>query len=127
MTHLYRASAADLELRGDGRSVHGVVVPYDEPADIRDASGEYRETFRLGAFARTIAERGSKIKLLVNHAHQSLPIGRANTLREDAAGLIGEFRVSKTLEGDAALELIRDGAVDAFSIGFSPVRDRWSR
>jgi hypothetical protein len=52
-----------------------------------------------------------------------MPLGRATELREDAAGLWGAFRVSKTTAGDEALELIRDGALDGLSIGFKPIRD----
>ncbi len=123
---LHRASPADLEVRGDGRTVVGIAVPFDAPTSIRDASGTYTERFRRGAFARTIADRGSRVKFLAQHDRRSLPLGRAHMLREDAAGLYAEFRVSQTRDGDDALELIRDGALDAFSIGFRPIRDRWT-
>jgi HK97 family phage prohead protease len=124
---LHRATPADLEVRGDGRTVVGLAVPYDVPTEIHEAGGTYTETFARGAFARTIAERGDRVKFLAQHDRRSLPLGRATLLREDAAGLFGEFRVSKTAAGDEALELIRDGALDALSIGFAPVRDVWSR
>ena len=123
---LNRAHPADLEVRGDGRTVVGIAVPFDAPAQIRDAAGNYSEVFRRGAFARTIAERGDRVKFLAQHERRSLPLGRARVLREDATGLYAEFRVSKTTAGDEALELIRDGALDALSIGFRPLRDRWS-
>lgn len=123
---LQRAHPADLEVRGDGRTVVGIAVPFDRPAEIRDTSGTYAETFRRGAFARTIADRGDRVKFLAQHERRSLPLGRALVLREDTAGLYAEFRVSKTQHGDEALELIRDGALDALSIGFRPLRDRWT-
>jgi phage head maturation protease len=50
------------------------------------------------------------------------PLGRATLLREDRAGLYGEFHVSKTAGGDEALELVRDGALDSFSVGFTPIK-----
>lgn len=123
---LTRYNPADLEIRGDGRTVVGLAVPFDRPAAIRDASGTYSEVFRRGSFARTIAERGDKVKFLAQHDRRSLPLGRARVLREDASGLYAEFRVSKTAAGDEALELIRDGALDALSIGFRPIRDQWA-
>jgi HK97 family phage prohead protease len=124
---LERSSAADLEIRSDGRTVAGIAVPYGEAAEIRSAQGTYRETFQHGAFARTISERGpERVKFLALHGRDRLPLGRATLLREDAAGLYGEFRVSKTNDGDQVLELIRDGALDALSIGFRPMRDEWS-
>jgi HK97 family phage prohead protease len=125
---LQRAFPGDLEIRGgDGRTITGIAAPFDSPAAISDIQGRYTETIERGAFARTIAERGSsKVKLLVQHESRSLPIGRAHVLREDTAGLYGEFKVSKTERGDEVLELVRDGALDAFSIGFRPIRDHWS-
>lgn len=126
MEYINRAHQADLEVRGDGRTVVGIAVPFDSPTHIRDASGTYTEIFRRGAFARTISDRGDRVKFLVQHDRRSLPLGRASLLREDATGLYGEFRVSKTQQGDEALELIRDGALDAFSVGFRPIRNNWN-
>ena len=40
------------------------------------------------------------------------------------SGLYGEFRVSKVDDGDRALELVRDGVIDSFSVGFSPSSTR---
>jgi HK97 family phage prohead protease len=124
---LYRATPSDLEIRGDGRTVVGISVPFNDPALIETPRGNFRETFERGAFSATIAAGAAKVKFLAQHQQQSMPLGRAVVLREDANGLYSEFRVSKTVAGDEALELIRDGALDALSIGFQPVKDRWSR
>lgn len=124
MTRLTRAVPVDLEVRADGRLVCGIAVPFGERFDM----GHAQEVFTRGAFSRTITERGAQaVKFLALHDHKVMPLGRAQTLREDAAGLYGEFRVSKTTAGDEALELIADGALDGLSVGFSPVRDRWDR
>ena len=124
-----RALSSDLEIRssGDGRTVHGIVVPFDSPTQISDYDGDYQETFKRGAFTRSIAERGDRIKFLSQHQRTTNPLGRAVLLREDAAGLYGEFRVSQTQLGDEVLELIRDGALDSFSIGFQAIRETWNR
>jgi HK97 family phage prohead protease len=125
---LLRAFQTDFEVRADGRTVYGIAVPYDQAAEIREYNGaRFTEIFRRGAFARTIAERASRIKLLLNHNRQALPVGRADVLREDGQGLYAEFRVSSTEAGDEALTLASDGTLDAFSIGFEPVRDNWSK
>ena len=118
-----RAGLGDLEIRGDGRTIVGLAVPFDTPTSIVDHQGAYHESFRFGAFTKTLAERGvGKVKLYVNHGHiqRELPIGRATMLREDSAGLVGEWRVSNVPEGDRALELVRDGVLDSLSVG---VRD----
>ena len=116
----------DLELRSDGRTLFGRIVPYGEIAEVADSAGRpYRERFVPGAFARSIAQRAEKVRLLVNHEHRTrLPIGRAVNLSEADDGLHGEFHVSATRDADEVLELVRDGVLDAFSVGFSPVRDR---
>ena len=123
MTTITRSYAADLSIRadGDGRTVAGIVVPFDTEARVSDGGRPYTERFQRGAFAKTIAERGDRVKLLMQHdSHE--PIGRATLLREDTAGLYGEFRVSAVPAGDQALELVRDGVIDSFSVGFAPVK-----
>lgn len=119
-----RAFSADLEVRSDGtgRTLHGIVVPFDRVARVSDGGPSYDESFRMGAFAKTIRERGDRVKLLSQHDARSNPLGRATLLREDAAGLYGEFTVSRTTAGDEALELVRDGALDSFSVGFTPIK-----
>lgn len=117
-----RAFVSDIEVRaaGDGRTVAGIVVPFDRTAVVSDGGPSYREAFQRGAFTKTIAERGDRVKLLSHHNSRTNPLGRATMLREDAAGLYGEFRVAATQAGDEALELLRDGALDSFSVGFAP-------
>lgn len=123
---LSRAFVSDIEVRsdGEGRTVHGIVVPFNKVAKVRDFWGpSYDEAFQKGAFTKTIAERGNRVKLLSQHDSQSNPLGRATLLREDEAGLYGEFRVARTAAGDEALELIREGALDSFSVGFKPIKE----
>ena len=117
---------ADLEIRsgGDGRTVYGLAVPFDRESTVNDGYGPYQEVFRRGAFARTINAGTAKVKLLGNHNRQKFPLGKATTLTEDPSGLVGEFYISKTREGDEAIELVRDGVLDSFSVGFAPVKDR---
>ena len=71
-----------------------------------------------GAFAKSIQEGfpSGKIKVLWQHYD---PLGMPLEMREDEKGLFVKARVSKTVLGDEALELMRDGVVDTMSIGFS--------
>ncbi|MBB5776232.1 HK97 family phage prohead protease [Nonomuraea jabiensis] len=123
MTLIRAFPNGDLSLGRDGRTVTGVAVPFGVQADVNDGYGMYREEFRRGAFTRTIAERGNRVKVLAQHNRNTMPIGRATLLREDPAGLYAELRISQTTAGDEALELIRDGALDGLSIGFNAIRD----
>lgn len=122
---LSRAFVADIEVRAsaDGRTVHGIVVPYGQVARVSDGGPSYDEMFAPGAFTRDIQARNgnfSRVKLLMQH-NSSQPIGRATVLREDAAGLYGEFRISDVEAGNEALQLLRDGVLDSFSVGFRPI------
>lgn len=123
MTTLYRATtlAADTT----GRTLYGVAMPYGQVAEVRDGFGpSYREMFAPGAFARSIRERGHKVRLFVQHETRKLPIGRATELDEHPDGLHASFAVARTRDGDEALELVQSGVVDGFSVGFAPIRDQ---
>lgn len=132
----YRSEFVDIEVRAgvvtrddvEGRLIVGAVVPFDEPTPIRDAEGEYLEVFRRGAFKQSINRGVERIKLLVNHDRGQLAIGRADLLREDPTVLYGEFFVPRTQAGDEAIELVRGGVADAFSVGFQPLDSgtRWN-
>lgn len=127
MSILSRDFPADIEIRSDGtgRTVHGILVPYAQVARVSDGGAPYEEEFAPGAFARDLAARAGDfrgVKFLYQHDSKE-PIGRAVELREDEAGLYGAFRVSNTKRGDEALELLRDGVLDSFSIGFRPQDD----
>ena len=111
---------------GDGRTVHGIIVPWDTPTRVFDHLGPtgrpaaYQEAVARGAFPEAVANP-ERIKFLGHHDKRSNPLGRASVIRDDAAGLYGEFLVSRTTAGDEVLELIKDGALDAFSASFVPV------
>ena len=124
-----RHNKADLEIRGDGRTVVGIAMPFDTPAVVASSIGRPRfvEVFRRGAFDRTIREKGPNgVKFLALHDRGALPLGSASVLREDKRGLYVELRVSKTDRGSEVLELIRDGALDGLSVGFEPIEHRWT-
>lgn len=124
----YRDFMPDLEVRarGDGRTIVGIAVPYDRPQYI---DRELIEQFARGAFNDQIRAAVGKVPGVgmpanrVPFARDHLPlggelIGATKLLRDDAAGLYGEWRVSATPAGDATLELVKDGALWQLSIGF---------
>lgn len=131
MSELCRRFRDDLTIRaeadGTGRTVFGLAVPFGVPTPIRDWQGAYTETFARGAFAKTIKESGGRVKLLAHHDTRMLLGGRP-TLRETDDGLVIEAEIARTRDGDDVLELIRVGALDSFSVGFSPIKDgdEWS-
>lgn len=113
-----RVLADDIDIResSEGRTVFGTVVPYGKVAEVNDGAGPYREMFAPGAFARSIAQRADKVKLLTNHDGRKLPVGRATLLEERDDGLYGEFLVSRN--ASHLLDDVSDRIVDSFSVGF---------
>ena len=112
----------EFELRladGDGRTIYGMAVPYNKEQRINST---ITEIFRKGVFADVI-RAPHRVKLLRGHGENNV-LGRATLLKETDEGLYAEFRISKTREGDEALELVRDGALDQLSIGFMPIKNR---
>jgi len=125
MSALQRDFVADLEIRsgGDGRTVHGIIVPFGQVARVSDGGAPYDEKFQSGSFTKTLQERKAPVYLLSQHKSDA-PLGRATDIREEALGVYGAFRVSKTNSGDEHLELVRDGVLGSFSVGFRPVAQK---
>lgn len=121
--NLFRAFSPDLEVRsgGDGRTIQGIVVPWNAPTRIDQS---LVEQFARGAFAHQMG-KPSRVKLAREHALiGGSVIGAGSVMRDDAAGLYMELRASKTPTGDETLELVRDGALNELSIMF---RERQNR
>jgi HK97 family phage prohead protease len=120
---LYRAFTPDLEVRsdGDGRTIRGIAVPYAKPVRI---DARLVEQFGRGAANHQIR---AAHRIMFAREHIDLGgtlIGATRMLRDDAAGLYGEWRASKTPAGDETVELVRDGALRHLSVGFRERRNR---
>lgn len=74
-----------------------------------------------GAFQKTLRQRGHKVKILWQHDSHS-PIGLPVELKETDQGLEVIGKISDTAIGRDVLTLMRDGVVDALSIGFDPLK-----
>ena len=73
-----------------------------------------------GAFAKTLTERGSRVKMLWNHKSDMLPIGKFSMLEERDGGLYVKGKVADTTMGRDVKMLLADDAIDSMSIGFVP-------
>lgn len=137
---LYRPVAAELEIMraeqggSDGRTVYGILVPWDHPQRIDES---LREQFERGSADHVIdaGERGRapgglpayRMHFAREHVRQGgAACGRTQLLRDDPAGLYGEWRVSRTAVGDELIELIKDGVYRELSVGFR-CAPSWSR
>lgn len=115
----FRAFTPDLEVAdGDGRTIRGIAVPYGQ---VQRINPYLTEEFVRGAFNHQLGAI-HRVGLWRGHSNQGgVLIGRQIEGRDDAAGLYGEWRVSKTPAGDETLELVKDGALEQLSVGFRMV------
>lgn len=121
--NLFRSFTPDLMVRsgGDGRTICGIVVPWNAPTRIDDS---LVEQFARGAFNHQLP-KPSRIKLSREHALLGgAIIGAGTVMRDDASGQYMELRASHTPAGDETLELVKDGAMDQLSVMF---RERQNR
>ena len=102
-----------LELRLENleeRTITGLAVPYGQDANI---GGVYQERFAPGAI-----DSIEDVKLFYGH---ETPIGVVIDGRETDGGYEITAKVSETSLGNDVLTLMRDGALNKFSVGFVPV------
>jgi len=105
----------DFEIRASNsetREVSGVAVPFNDTIDI---GGGLREKFAPGAVDLT-----SNVKLFRDHKDI---IGVVTNMSEDENGLNITAKISETSLGNETLNLVKDGAIRSFSVGFIPVTD----
>ena len=114
--------AAELRLdASDGRVLTGIAVPYGTVT----MKGPYPggERFARGAFKRTIKSQAGRLpKLFRNHDH-SQAVGVPIDIRDTDDGLVGSWRLADTPAGNAVLQEVREGVLDALSVGFQTVRE----
>lgn len=94
----------------------GIIEGYASLFGVADSGGDI---ILPGAFARSLAKRGTAgVKMLWQH-DVAQPIGNWTSIVEDARGLKVTGRLDPSVaRAREALSLIRSGAVDGLSIGF---------
>ena len=100
------------------RTISGVAVPWNTEATVSDGT---RVMFERGS----LAVNGKKPKLLKYH-DDTAPVGIVTSRLDSEKGMLFTARVSATSEGNDMLELIKDGAVDAVSVGVNPTEYRFN-
>lgn len=108
ITRSFEIRATDTEKR----EVSGIAVPFNETIDI---GGGWSERFEKGA-----VDLNADVKLFRDHNEI---IGKVTEMAESDEGLLIKAKISSTTLGDETLELVKDGAIRSFSVGFIPVVD----
>ena len=87
-----------------------------------DTIDSYDTTFRVGAFKKTITERGDKIKVLWNHDTDE-PIGKIIEIREDKKGLFVRGKLTKGVtKAEDVYKNLQAGVINTLSFGFVPLQ-----
>jgi hypothetical protein len=114
-----------------GVTFRGYASVFNHPYDVHDRFGTFTETVVPGAFTRSLANRGHKIHMLVQHGGVPLASTSSGTLqlREDDHGLAVEASLAP--ESPLAMTVIsavRRGDMDEMSFGFSVPEggDQWN-
>ena len=108
ITRSFEIRATDTEKR----EVSGIAVPFNQTIDI---GGGWSERFEKGAVDLT-----ANVKLFRDHEDI---IGVVTEMEESDEGLLIRAKISETVLGNETLNLVKDGAIRSFSVGFIPVTD----
>lgn len=122
--------ADELRFAGeDGNTLIGYGAVFNETTRIDSWEGRFDEQVAPGAFTKTLAERGDKVKILFDHGLDpsigNKPIAAINTLEEDDKGLRLEATFIDRPYAHDIREAIKAGAIDGMSFRFSVKKDEW--
>jgi HK97 family phage prohead protease len=112
----------------DGLTIDGYGAVFGSPTRIDSWEGTFDEVIAPGAFKRSI-NNSTPIMQFDHGRHPlvgSLPLGRWDTVEEDAQGLHVVGRLSDNWLIEPFRDAIRDGGVTGMSFRFSVVRDEWT-
>jgi HK97 family phage prohead protease len=96
------------------REISGLAVPYDVEATVSDGT-------RVKIMRGALPIDGPAPKLLKYHDGSEV-VGLVTARKDEEDGMYFTARISKTRDGDDVIELIKDGALDAVSIGIDPIK-----
>ena len=110
MIRLTAANTFVIAEEGDNkRTISGVAVPWNVEATVSDGT---RVKFERGA----LPVNGKKPKLLKYHDSQQ-PVGVVTGRLDTEDGMLFTAKISQTSDGNDMLELVKDEAIDAVSVG----------
>jgi uncharacterized protein len=129
---LVRSAPFQLERNDtDGLTLTGHGAVFNQWTEINSWEGKFRERIAPGAFKKTLAENGSRVRLQFDHGQHpligSLPIGVIRKLREDSKGLLVEARLSDNWLVQPVRDAIAEGSIDGMSFRFTVEKESWDQ
>ena len=107
----------------------GYAAVFNEDTIINSWEGNFVERIAPGAFAKTLKERGHKVKVLFNHGFDpsigDKPLGKPSVMEERSKGLWVEVPLDDTSYNRDLLASLRSGALDGMSFRFSVIKEEW--
>ena len=123
------------ELRVDAASdgtigtLVGYAAVFNSDTIIDSWEGKFVERIAPGAFAKTLVERGTRVKSLFNHGFDPMigdkPLGKPSVMDERRVGLWTETPLDDTSYNRDLIASLRSGALDGMSFRFSVMDERW--
>ena len=123
-TFLFEPDDITIRSDGTGRTVEAYAAVFNQPTEIVDWEGHYREQIAPVAFNQTVARNKGRFPVLYNHARTlmgtasdigSVPIGNSTEVVADARGLRTVSRYNANPLADQVLEAIRNGDISGMS------------
>lgn len=105
-----------------GRRITGRLVSYGRQYDL----GRFTEEYSAGCFRKSVTESAKRLPLMIEHGHQSIPVGVSVAWQDDATALVGTWEFDTRAEAVEAARLAENRILGGLSVGFAPIITDWS-
>jgi HK97 family phage prohead protease len=110
-----------------GNTMVGYPIVFNTWAEISGWEGNFLERIAPSALAKTLKERGDKVKVLFNHGMDpqigDKPLGKPAVMKADDSGLWTETPLADTSYNNDLKVLMRTGVIDGMSFRFSVTKE----
>lgn len=101
----------------DTRTIEGIAAPYGEVFE----AGDFNERFEPGVFGDFNSDANVRLYSEHDHLEKRSPIGVVTEGKNTKDGFQIRAKISATAKGDEVYQLLKDGVLRNFSVGFLPV------
>jgi len=115
---LYKAAPINELIDADENA--GIIKGYGSIFGNKDSDNDI---ITKGAYKKTIAENGERVKYLYQH-DMNQPIGKMLELYEHDKGLVFVAQIAKTQLGKDVVELMKSGVITENSVGILPIQGK---